>query len=140
MHERSESEQSAHEATQMVDNSSCCLEDTYEQRSSQEMAQPAVNVQKDAEASRQPEPARQERMQEIEQLPSKTKQVIQEVKQKVEEVRQPVKQALIIQERQENSPSPSKKRLSKDYLKGDSIFDILNARAKALLDKRQRTE
>lgn len=66
--------------------------------------------------------------------------MIQEVKQKVEEVRQPVKQALIIQERQENSPSPSKKRLSKDYLKGDSIFDILNARAKALLDKRQRTE
>ena len=81
LQERSESEQSAHEATQMVDNSSCCLEDTYEQRLSQEMVQPATHLDKDVEVSRQPEPVQQETMQEM-------KQVLQEVKQVVDEVRQ----------------------------------------------------
>lgn len=101
----------------MVDNSSCCLEDTYEQRpsqDSQEVLQPAYVL---------PEaPVRKELIEDV-------KQVIQEVKEVIQEFKQ------------EDSPSPSKKRLSKNFLKGSSIFDLLEARAKKIgAAKRQRTD
>ena len=98
----------------MVDNSSCCLEDTYEQKSSQEISQPTPAI---IQESRE-EPVRE--------IPVKKEQ--KELVAKLEKV-------------QEESPSPTKKRLSKDFLKGDTIEAMLMARAAAIgMKKRQRIE
>ena len=102
-----ESEQSAHEATQMVDNSSCCLEDTYEHRSSQEVSQPIPSFEKLIPAEKVEEPV--------------------PIKQKVEQ-----QEVIIVQE-----TSPTKKRLSKNFLAGNSILDMLEARAAAIGAKKR---
>ena len=91
----------------MVDNSSCCLEDTYEHRSSQEVSQPIPSFEKliPAEKVEEPEP----------------------IKQKVEQ-----QEVTIVQE-----TSPTKKRLSKNFLAGNSILDMLEARAAAIGAKKR---
>ena len=92
----------------MVDNSSCCLEDTYEHRSSQEVSQP-IPFEKLLPAEKVEEPV--------------------PIKQKVEQQQE----VLIVQK----ETSPTKKRLSKNFLSGNSIMDMLEARAAAIGAKKR---